>query len=298
MTGEEGGEKEPRKSPGPRLAAILGIVAPTTLIGSLLVYLGYVATEARFEYFGLDLDLANLSSTDLLFYGSEAVFPMIVGFALIALISVGFYQAGKWLVATPRRGRWSGWISLALCYAGILLLIRASLGMFVTSNALLTGRFIEIPLSLLLGSAMLLYALWLRQAGAAYRQRASGTSSSGIPDWVGGILLILLIAGLFWTSSVAAGLYGVSRAEGMVKSLARKPKVVLYTRDALDDLPEGVLHKDLGRNRTFRHRYDGLRLLVESGGQLFLIPHPWSSRRAGVLVVQNSPDIRILLIPR
>ncbi|GAA2724075.1 hypothetical protein [Actinocorallia aurantiaca] len=293
-------EQETRKEPEPkplmaRLAPIIGIVAPTTLVTALLLYFGYLSTQARFRYFGADLDLINLTTTDLLFYGSDAVFAAVVVLALAVLFGAGVYLAGKWLVSEPRRDAAVGWTSLALLYLGLLLLVGALVGIF--TKATLTNRPIEVPLALMLSALMLRYSLWLWQARVADREKPLWTPPPEAVDLIRGALLVLLIAGLFWMCALASSLYGGNRAADMVKELRSYPGVLLYTRDAIDSPPVGVTYTDLGKKQSFRHRYHGLRLLAESDGRLFLVPVRWSPTTSRVLVVENSSDTRLQLIP-
>ncbi len=295
MTKQEAPKESEPKPLMARLAPIIGIVAPTTLVTALLLYFGYLSTQARFRYFGADLDLINLTTTDLLFYGSDAVFAAVVVLTLAVLLGAGVYLAGKWFVSEPRRDAAVGWTSLALLYLGLLLLVGALVGMF--TKATLTGRLIEVPLALMLSALMLRYSLWLWQARAADREKPLWTPPPGAVDLIRGALLVLLIAGLFWTCALASSLYGGNRAADMAKELRFYPGVILYTQDAIDSPPAGVTYTDLGKKQSFRHRYHGLRLLAESDGRLFLVPVRWSPSTSRVLVVENSSGIRLQLIP-
>ncbi|WP_106402857.1 hypothetical protein [Actinocorallia populi] len=293
---EQNTEKEPEHEPlMARLAPIISVVAPTTLVTALLLYFGYLATRARFNYFGAPLDLVNPSSTDLLFYGSEAVFKAILTLALATLVGVGLYLVGRWLIADPRRDAVTGWISLALFYTGLVMLAIVLVVVFHTHTPL-TNRPLETPVLLMLSALALRYGLWLWQARAERRGRARWLPPEAV-DIIRATLLILLIAGLFWTCNLAAALYGRNRGVETARTLPLHPKVVLYTQDAIDSLPREVDHTDLGEGRKFRHRYGDLHLLVESDRRLFLVPVPWSPRNGRVLVVENSADIRLQLIP-
>ncbi|ROO86061.1 hypothetical protein EDD29_3622 [Actinocorallia herbida] len=299
-TGNEPRHEAPYKSLGERLKPVIGIIAPTTLITTMLIYFGYVATQARFQQFGVNLDLVNLASTDLLFYGSEAVYIGILGLAVIALIPVGLYLAGKWVISDPRRDRAAFWISLVLCWAGILLLIGALLAIFVPHvRGIWRGRA-EIPLALTLSALLLRYALWLWQARAAHRPHAVRTLSKEAFDFCRGILLVLLLAGLFWTANNAAKRFGEMGAESMADNLKGKPRVVLFLQEPIYDLdlPTNVKVLDTGKEMKFRYRYSGLRLLVESDDRLFLAPAAWTpGTNRGILVIPNTSDIRLLLFP-
>ena len=108
-----------------QLTTYSSVIAPTSVITTLLFYFGYLATRARFEYFGVYLDLVNLSTPDLLLYGSEVVFVPVMLVAFTVLIAAALRLAGQWLVSDPRRDALSGWITLTVLLVAILLLLRA-----------------------------------------------------------------------------------------------------------------------------------------------------------------------------
>jgi hypothetical protein len=82
------------------------------------------------------------------------------------------------------------------------------------------------------------------------------------------------------------------------ESSPERPAVILDTHDPIDDPPPGILHTVLPGKEKFRHRYSGLRLLVESDHHLFMVPARWSSKTSRTLVIDNSADIRLQLIPK
>jgi len=61
------------------------IVAPATLLTSLLFYFGYVSSRAQFRYFGLDVDTVGLSTQDYVMRSPQALLvPMVfLGLATI-----------------------------------------------------------------------------------------------------------------------------------------------------------------------------------------------------------------------
>src|SRR5690242_18203129 len=85
-----------------RLQQIATVIAPTTLVTALLAYFGYLATRARFEYFGVYLDLVDLSTSDLLLYGSEVVFVPIVLGSLATLAAIGARHLWERMTADER----------------------------------------------------------------------------------------------------------------------------------------------------------------------------------------------------
>ncbi|WP_433370719.1 hypothetical protein [Streptosporangium sp. CA-115845] len=297
MTGAEPQEETPQ-TPGfvAQLTAYSNIIAPASVITALLFYFGYLATRARFEYFGVYLDLVNLSTPDLLLYGSDVVFVPITLVAFTVLVAFSLRLAGQWLVSEPRRDTLSGWITLTVLLVAVLLLLKALVGILVPSVSREESPGVT-PLSLTLGALLLRYSASLWQTLAARRPR---------PTWMPpreGInvgryaLLSLIVAGLFWAANSFAFVYGNGRALDDVDGLTKRPAVTLYSHDLVDDPPQGVVHTVLPGKEKFRHRYTGLRLLVESDKRLFLVPAPWSPDTSRTLVIENSSDIRLQLVP-
>jgi hypothetical protein len=291
-------QEEPSRTPGlvAQLTTYSSVIAPTSVITTLLFYFGYLATRARFEYFGVYLDLVNLSTPDLLLYGSEVVFVPVMLVAFTVLIAVALRLAGQWLVSDPRRDALSGWITLTVLLVAILLLLRALVGVLVPSVSRTESSGVT-PLSLMLGALLLRYSASLWQTLAARRPRPPWTPPREGVNVGRYALLALMVAGLFWTAGSFASNYGTGRALDDAEGLPNRPAVILDSHDPVDGPPQGVLHTVLPGNEKFRHRYTGLRLLVESDKRLFLVPTPWSSRTSRTLVIENSAEIRLQLVP-
>ena len=273
-----------------RLQQLASIVAPTTFASVLLGYFGYVATRARFQYFGVYLDLVNLSAHDLLLYGSEVVYVPITLTALAVLVAAGARLAGQRLLG----GEWwtglSAWVTAAGLLVGVLLLVRA-VGGILAPDRYQPHLPVLTPLSLRLGALLLRHSLG-SQLATRWQQPwnprlvAAGRIATAA----------LLVAGLFWIANGFAALYGVGRALDDVAGLPGRPELVLDTKEPLD-APPGVTQTPITAG-PFKYRYEGLRLLVESGGRLFLVPANWKQGTSRTLVVDFTPDVRIQLVPQ
>ncbi|GAA2402505.1 hypothetical protein [Nonomuraea africana] len=292
---------EAEADPPPQPQALLGhltaysnIIAPTTLVTSLLFYFGYLATRARFEYFGVYLDLVNLSTADLLLYGSEVVYVPIVLVALIALATAGLGLGTQWLVSDPRRDALSRWTALAIVMISFILFVRAVVGIVVphvSANEVQGTTALSLTIGVLL----------LRHAGTLWgklRERRSdpGWAPSGsglaIARWSS---IALAVCGVFWAANSFAASYGAGLGQVDAERLGGRPQVFLQTAEPLADPPPGVSHTALPAGGKFKHRYTGLRLLVESGGHLFLVPAPWQRGVSRTVVLANSGDVRLQL---
>lgn len=166
-------------------------------------------------------------------------------------------------------------------------------------DAYLDQRPTVTPLALSLGAVMTRYGaarlgtLFLERRREPLRMSSAGLVLAGRVATA-----VLLVAGLFWMANGFAALYGKGRAEDDVRALPRRPEVVLDTTDPLD-FPAGVTETQLPADAgDFRYRYRGLRLLVESGGRLFLVPAVWDQDLSRAVVVEYGESVRLQLIPQ
>jgi hypothetical protein len=173
----------PGTSPGlvARLRELAGIVAPTTVVGALLFYFGYVATRARFEYFGVYLDIADLSNQSLLLYGLEVVYvPAALAF-LAVLATVAAHGAVRWLLGDPARDHVSLLVALAAALGGLLLVGRALVGMLVPDIEDREPVPGTTALALASGPALVAYAVWLTGRVTAGKPDGPLGSAAGSP---------------------------------------------------------------------------------------------------------------------
>lgn len=281
-----------------RVQALATVAAPASVVAALLFYFGYVATSARYEYFGIDLTALDLSFADLTLLGTEVVY---IPFAtlVILLITVMLVHRGVRAGLRDRgRRRMLRVAGIALVVAGVVFFARGVVGVLSPDVAgyLVAGL---TPLAFGLGLPVAGYGWWLFRAagssgGTRVRRRADPLRWGVITG-----LLTMAVLGLFWSANTFAGAYGRGRAETMADELHLRPAVVLDTQERLYLTISGVQETALppASNQRFRYRYRGLHLLTEAGGRLFLVPGVWSGRVASV-VVPYDESVRVQFIPR
>jgi hypothetical protein len=285
---------EPALRPfGARLEKIAAVLPPVTVITATLLWYGYVATRARFRYFGVDLDLTGLSNQQLLLYGAESTYPVAALLLLAALAVFAAHLVTRRVLQSPRHRRLLPAAAVAAA-VGLLLVGRALVGMLRPSVAATENPPGITPLSLTVGAPLVVYAGWV-----ARRVVLRSWWGSGVAVRIERILVVtafgVLLIGLLWTATSFAGAYGSGRAEQDSRSLSRRPEVVLFTDDPLPAVPSGVTVTDLGPDAKPRYQYRGLRLLLQSGDRLFLVPAEWTGT-SGTLVVPYDDKIRLLLL--
>ncbi|MGK5682878.1 hypothetical protein [Actinoplanes sp. URMC 104] len=282
-----------------RARDLAGILAPTTAVTALLLFFGYIGTRARFEYFGLHLDLAGLSNQSLMLYGLEVLYVPAALVLLATLVAIGVHGAVSWLTTDRERRRAALSTAAFLMAAGALLTARATIGLLVqrVSRAEVPGTS---ALALALGPVLLAYGGW------AAAKVLSRPSSGRFAEWYTSAAVVrlrrllaitvtgLALVGLFWAANSFAWAFGQGQAMNDAVDLPNRPEIVLDTKEALAGLPAGVEETPL--TGEFKHRYTGLRLLVAAGDRLFLVPAVWTAQ-SRTLLVPYDDRIRLQMVP-
>ncbi len=145
---------------------------------------------------------------------------------------------------------------------------------------------------LLLGGGLLLAVLarlmYVRGAGAAFPV-AGERAALGIS-----VAIVALCA--YWAVGGYAQEKGTADAVRLSHSLHLRPAVLLDTADRLALGWPGVRETpltDVEGGTRFRYRYQGMRLLAQAGGRMFLIPRQWTWETGNVLVLPVGADVRV-----
>jgi hypothetical protein len=296
MTGE--GEPAGRQVVSARLRQIAEALGPATLATALLIYFGYVATRARYDYFGVPVDMTGRSNQDMMLDGLEVVFVPAAMIFLGVLLLVGIHSLVLWLLARETGDAGSeakAYLAYGFVLVGVLLIARAMIGIFVQGPE--TSVIIGVtPFSLAFGPAAVAYGVWIEGQRRGRPLLPQNLARNGVM-----CAIALGVAGLFWASTQLAWAYGTGRGEEDAADLVDRPEVAVDTKDPLDALPPGVTATRLdteGDSATYRYRYHGFRLLLASGGRLFLVSPEWRHGRDQTIVLPYDKDTRVRLAPR
>lgn len=252
-------------------AQLAGVASQVAILTAVLFFFGWVRTNATYHYFGVDVSALSFSASDYVLRSVDAAFPTLI---VIGLIGTCALAGHAWL--RPRLDNepdlvrrvvtWAGRGGVALVLAGFLLALA------LTGP---NGSDIWGPLILLVGFASIAYALGVRNS----RSPSEGTG------YLVAVIGMALVAFL-WTVTAYASYIGVQKAEQAMAGLPRQADVIVYSTDSLPISGPGisasrvpVLHAE------YHFRYDGLRLLVSSGGQYFLLPSRWRPGDGPVVVL-------------
>lgn len=308
------------QQPGSRLEQWVStgatILAPATVLGAVLFYFGYVSARSQYAYFGIDVDTIGLSTQDYIMRSPQ---PLLVPLLVLTLLAAGFLVlnvAVRRLILNPagwaaddthtvnlgagpvRRAaqvgrvlRWARLLGLALLAGGVLLLFLYAQVRDWDLYALVT------PLLIGCGAAVGAYASSLLDFQANRRQARRRADGSVLARRAVAVLVYVIIAAsIFWATATLAQWTGLGLAEYDAQHLDSLPSVILDTKEQLflHDLPPGservLLPASAGQ--TFHYRYRGLRLLIESGDRMFLVPARWSGSDT-TLVVTLDGSVRV-----
>ncbi|MFD9903077.1 hypothetical protein [Streptomyces sp. NPDC059063] len=282
-----------------RIRQLAEAVGPTTLATALLIYFGYVATRARYDYFGIPVDMTGRSNQSLILDGLEVVYVPAALIFLGVLTLAGIHACVLRLLAHGTRDGTpadNAFLAYAIILIGVLLIGRALVGILVPDSE--TSVVIGVtPLALAFGPAAVAYGVWVygRQRGRPLLPQR--LARNGAMAAIG-----LTVAGLFWASTQLAWAYGTGRGKEDAAELVDRPEVVVDTKDPLDGLPTGVATSRLGTagsgEGAYHHRYRNFRLLLASGGRLFLVTPDWERGRDQTVVLPYGDDIRVQLLPQ
>lgn len=266
--------EEGRPHSSSNVLLVLGAVgSPIALGTALLLYFGWVRSQAQAVAFGADVSIFEMSPQDLVLRSIDILFFPIV---LLLLCGLLLLRIDPWL-----RTR-AGSVGAILRWAWVLVPIGLVL--------VLVAR----PVGTVLLPLMVMLAIGGSAYGSLLRRRASG-------DWapVGGVSLVLvgalLIATLFWQTERLAQLGGDALADDLKDHVAdRLPAVTLLSAGRLHIEATGVDETPLeGAGSAYRYRYEGLYLLQRSGNKYFLLTDGWQLDRGRLLILTDSESIRL-----
>jgi hypothetical protein len=103
---------------------------------------------------------------------------------------------------------------------------------------------------------------------------------------------------LFWAATAYSAAVGRAQARLYAAELAAEPDAVLYSERSLRLAGPGVREVPCqGAEAGYRFRYDGLKLMLQSGGQYVLIPAQWTRSSGVAFVIPRTDSLRLELHP-
>jgi hypothetical protein len=264
---------ETSRRPPDLLRLLTAVGSPIALAAALLLYFGWVRSQAQANAFGADVSIFDMAPQDLIMRSVNILFFPIILLLLLGLLAV---RIDPWLRAQPDA------VGRILSFAWLLV----PLGLGLRALAEPVGDVV-LPLFVMLAIGGTAYGnLLLRYAtGDLRRPKLANVALVGA----------LLIATLFWQTERLARVGGEALADDLKQHISDRLHAVTL-------LSEGRLHIDSptvseealpGGDSAYRYRYEGLYLLQRSGQRFFLVTDGWQRNQGRLLVIPDSETLRI-----
>lgn len=299
------------------VGAIGSIVAPATLISSLMLFFGWTRTSALFGYFGVDTGLLGFTLQDYAIRAVGVAFkPLVYCCLSTALLLAGGRVAilldGR-LLAIIRRRR-PNWripplltIEFCVAIATLAICIQEAFGIPGDSGAVktpLSGNPTATAIAFTASSLLLLHTLRHLPRVSRVERRGGGPESRFMSEWREShahkgpnrasqvIVGALILLGLFWAASLKAQADGIELAEAINAYPAYQSSATVYSTVAIASLQPNL---DLpASSPPGDFRYSDLHVLIVANGRWFLITKTRSnSGRSEVAVVKDSDSIAV-----
>jgi hypothetical protein len=113
-----------------------------------------------------------------------------------------------------------------------------------------------------------------------------------VAEW--GAVFVLVSIGFFWTVGSYAIGAGIDRAHEFEVSLPSRSDVVAYSEKRLSLQAPGVREVICQYpDAAYRFRYDGLKLVQQSGNQYLLLPAGWTRAHGTAILIPRSEAVRL-----
>ena len=272
------------------------ILAPSSILTGLLFYFGWVYTNARSLYFGIDPSLLGFGTSDYLLRSFDVLqIPLRAALLVILVFVKGHAPLMAWAEG-GQHGRSLRRLTNLIGAIGCFLLIVGFSG--YTPWPVFGTRFLITQLGLCFGTGALAYSSFLKRA--VRLKPADNSAGNRRTEVLGAVAmglfmtLTLFLAVGQWADS--AGKQSARRLEALLP-LAR-PSVTVYSEKNLHLGGPGVAVSEFSDpDAAYRFRYTGLSLLIRSGGKYFLLPTQWSPGHAAAIVLDESKSIRMEFTP-
>lgn len=265
------------------LKVIGSVVAPAALLTALMYLFGLSHAFWFFGRFGVEYTLMGLTTQDYLVRSADGLFVPLTTVAVVGLAALWATRCLPTSVVTRGR-RWSRRVAVpGAIVVGAVLLSVAVIG--IADPARFTGSVGVPGLSLTVG------VLLFTAASGSRRRVRSTTPAVLVAEWIA--IFLLVSTGLFWATTDYSASVGTQRAEQLIAALPAWPDAVLYSEKSLNlGLPGVREQRCADADGAYAFRYDGLKLIVQSGGQLFLLPSAWVDATGAAVVLPRTDALR------
>ncbi|MEV6060380.1 hypothetical protein AB0L62_10260 [Nocardia asteroides] len=271
---------------------IRNFAAPTTLITALLFFFGWSHAYWFFDYFGVNSTTIGLTTQDYLMRSQDPLFlPLAAGACLFLLYLLCRRVFREFVGPRMNDRQWRVLVRVTMV-AGVVLVGAGLLTMVVATPL---RRVVGAPGLCLVGGIVLVVS------AVRWRRAEPGTEPAGdaltAGEW--GAVFVLIGVGLFWAVADYSAAVGTGRAVEQVAEFADQPSVSVYSDKRLGLAAPGVTELSCpAEDSAYHFRYDGLKLVLQSGNQYLLLPASWNRDNGVAFLLPRSDANRIDFFPK
>jgi hypothetical protein len=273
----------------PKNGFVAQVIANTSLLTALVVYMGWAYENALLGYFrlspiALNLDFLDYALKGLVFFLNTNIIFIAVGLVFIVAI-------GSWAVTlrkpalrgdSPAISRVSK--DRLLFGFGFLITITAvPLAWFGLHGTVLANWF---------SSNLDVFYLVVVLVGAGPLLLTWPTRFHGYGHFLYPLAIVAAAACALWAAGLYASNLGTMEAENFARNLSTQTSVGLYSVQPLAVSGYGVKVQPV-RGSLYHYYYSGLRLLYVQSGTYYLLPLDWSRQRGHIYIFIDNDQIRI-----
>jgi hypothetical protein len=294
-TVDAGGDQAPEAPSVPiNVLKVAGsVLGPATVLTALMFYFGLLHAFWFFGTFGVDYTVFGFTAQDYLIRSADGLFVPLAAAAAVGLTVLWGYRLVSARLSGTRRVKAAPVITALLAVLGVALLSVAAAGIAAPQ---MLRSYLALPGLALSGGVVLLMAAsrvhrWLRQQRADGPLRAEPLAML-TSEWAA--VFLLASGGLFWAVGDWSAAVGTRRGSQVLESLKDWPDAVVYSNKRLNLSTAGVRETRCpGADKEDAYRYDGMHLILQSGGQYLFLPTDWQEN-GHAIVVPKTDDLRLI----
>ncbi|MEJ1115028.1 hypothetical protein WBN73_12030 [Paenarthrobacter sp. CCNWLY172] len=270
-----------------RTLEVLSVIGPPlTIVTALLVYFGWARTDAQAKAMGLDVSLFGYTVQDFVLRSIQSLFQPLAWLVVIGLLWFMLDRAVSRLLEAGRHRK-----AVHLTATLVMLLGFAYAAAMWLAVSARPGQIVLYAPFLIAGGLVVgAWGLSVRRRAVERGHPAQRTTPRALERSLVFVLVTLL---LFWGTSDYAQALGRGAALDYQERSSLLPTAVVYSKERLAVGAPNVREESAGSDTAPLYRYTGLRLLVVSGGRIFLLNEGWSLERGRVVVLQDDGSVRV-----
>lgn len=283
----DSGDKKAGSGASQAFKVIASVAANLALFTALLYFFGLLYTQTFFSYFRVHYTVLGQTTDEILARGAVGLHLPIGIAAGTGLVVVGLVRLARFVL--PER-IWAAVLRIGTPTAMVVGMALVGAAVPVVLNPGLFRDYPGLPGLAVAVGVVLTVVGWRRLVPGEHRPAFL------VAEWV--VTYVLVAFGLFWAVSDYSAQIGVREAFNTASRIPALPAVTLYSARSLNLEADGVQQVVCGQaDATYRYRYSGLKLLLQSGGQYVFVPARWRVSTGVSLVIPRSDALRLDFAP-